>query len=193
MSSPAPQGEGICPALPPSTGALPSQRGARKTPSHSLCPGYKSGLRTPVQRRFSLQLAHCSNSVSHSNKLYFPLILFQVWKFSSKPRPDHDRTQTAGSSGAGGGAGDSCPQFPSCRATHCPRPQAHGERLLCAGIQGPGCRDDLTRLMSCASHGDRQASRTRTAILILQPGCPGADGEPALSPMTRAPLPPSRG
>ena len=43
--------------------------------SHSLCPRYKSELRTPVQRRFSLELAHCSNSVSHSNKLYFPLIL----------------------------------------------------------------------------------------------------------------------
>ena len=180
-----------CPS-PPSTGAWSDQQGTHKTPSHSLYPGYKSGLRTPVHR-FSLQLAHCSNSVSHSNKLYFPLILFHVWKFFSNPRLDHNRTQTAGSSGAGGGAGDSCAQFPSCRATHCPRPQAHGERLLCAGIQGPGCRDDLTRLMSCASRGDRQASRTRTAILILQAGCPGSDGEPALSPLTRAPLPPSRG
>ena len=43
--------------------------------SHSLYPGYKSGLRTPVQRQFSLELARCSNSVSHSNELYFPLIL----------------------------------------------------------------------------------------------------------------------
>ena len=59
-------------------------------PSHSLYPEYKSGLRTPVQRRFSLELARCSNSVSHSNKLHFPLILSHVWKFFSNPRPDHD-------------------------------------------------------------------------------------------------------
>ena len=39
--------------------------------SHSLYPGYKSGLRTPVQCRFSLELACCSNSVSHSNILIF--------------------------------------------------------------------------------------------------------------------------
>ena len=52
--------------------------------------GYKSGLRTPVQHRFSLELAHCSNSVSHSNKLYFPLILSHVWKFFSNPHPDHN-------------------------------------------------------------------------------------------------------
>ena len=41
--------------------------------SHSLYPEYKSGLRTPVQHQFSLELARCSNSVSHSNKFYFPL------------------------------------------------------------------------------------------------------------------------
>jgi len=65
--------------------------------SHSLYPDCKSGLkkkksgvRTPVQCRFSLELAHCSNSVSHSNKLYFPLILSHVWKFFSNPHPDHD-------------------------------------------------------------------------------------------------------
>ena len=52
--------------------------------SHSLYPGYKSAVRTPVQRRFSLELAHCSNSVSHSNKLYFPLIMSHVWKFFSR-------------------------------------------------------------------------------------------------------------
>ena len=46
-----------------------------KTPIPLLYPGYKSGLRTPVQRQFSLELARCSNSVSHSNELYFPLIL----------------------------------------------------------------------------------------------------------------------
>ena len=31
--------------------------------SHSLCPGYKSGLRTLVQCQFSLELAHWSNSL----------------------------------------------------------------------------------------------------------------------------------
>ena len=29
--------------------------------------------------------------VSHSNNLYFPLILSHVWKFFSNPCPDHDR------------------------------------------------------------------------------------------------------
>ena len=58
--------------------------------SHSLYPGYKSGLRTPVQRQLCLELAHCSNSVSHSNKLYFPLILSHVWKFFSNPHLDYD-------------------------------------------------------------------------------------------------------
>ena len=58
--------------------------------SHSLYPGYKSGLRTPVQRQFSLELAYCSNSVSPSNNLYFPLILSHVWKFFSNPCPDHN-------------------------------------------------------------------------------------------------------
>ena len=59
--------------------------------SHSLYPGYKSGLKTPVQCWFSLELARCSNSVSHSNKLYFPLILSYVWKFFSHPHLDHDK------------------------------------------------------------------------------------------------------
>ena len=58
--------------------------------SRSLYPGYKSGLRTPVQYQFSLELVHCSNSVSHSNKLYFPLILSYVWKFFSNSHLDHD-------------------------------------------------------------------------------------------------------
>ena len=58
--------------------------------SHSLYPRYKSGLRTPVQRRFSLELAYCSNSVSPSNNLYFRLILSHVWKFFSNPCPDHN-------------------------------------------------------------------------------------------------------
>ena len=59
-------------------------------PSHSLYSGYKSGLRTPIQHWISLELAHCSNSVSHSNKLYSPLILLPVWKFFSNPDMDHD-------------------------------------------------------------------------------------------------------
>jgi len=58
--------------------------------SHSWYPGYKSGLRTPVQCRFSPELACCSNSISHSNKLYFPLILSHVWKFFSNPCMDHN-------------------------------------------------------------------------------------------------------
>ena len=32
-----------------------------------------------------------TNSISHLNKLYFPLILSHVRKFFSNPRPDHDR------------------------------------------------------------------------------------------------------
>ena len=58
--------------------------------SRSLFPGYKSVLRIPVQRRFSLELARCSNSVSHSHKLYFPFILSHVWKFFSNLPLDHD-------------------------------------------------------------------------------------------------------
>ena len=57
---------------------------------HSLYPGYNSGLEYSVQCQFSLELARCSNSISHSNKLYFPLILSHVWKFFSNPHPDHD-------------------------------------------------------------------------------------------------------
>ena len=58
--------------------------------SHSLYAGYKSGLRTPVQHGFSLELARCSNSISQSNKLYFPLILSHVWKFFSIPSPNNN-------------------------------------------------------------------------------------------------------
>ena len=58
--------------------------------SHYWYPGYKSGLRTLVQHWFSLELAHCSNNVYHSNKLYFPLILSYVWKFFSNSGTDHD-------------------------------------------------------------------------------------------------------
>ena len=59
----------------------------------------KSGLKTPIQRQFSLELARCSNSISHSNKLYFPpfpLFLSHVWKFFSNPHPDHDKYQKLG-------------------------------------------------------------------------------------------------
>ena len=61
--------------------------------SRSLYPGYKGGLRTPVQHRFSLELACCSNSVSHSSKLYSLLILPHVWKFFCKPHTDYDSLQ----------------------------------------------------------------------------------------------------
>ena len=58
--------------------------------SHSLCPGFKGVLRTALQHRFFLELARCSNGVSHSNKLYFPLILSHVWKFFSNLCSHHD-------------------------------------------------------------------------------------------------------
>ena len=65
-------------------------KGSTRPLSHCLYPGYKSGLRTPVQCWFSLELAHRSNSVSRSNKLYFPLILSHIWKFFSNLHLDHD-------------------------------------------------------------------------------------------------------
>ena len=68
----------------------PISKWATRPQSHSLYPGYKSGLRTPVQRQFSLELARCSNSVSHSNKLYFLLILSHVWKFFANPFTDYN-------------------------------------------------------------------------------------------------------
>ena len=64
----------------------------RKTPIPLLYPGYKKGLRTPIQHQFSLEQARCSNSISHSNKLYFSLTRSHVWKFFSNPCPDHDTT-----------------------------------------------------------------------------------------------------
>ena len=81
----------LCPTLPPPSihGSSNQQMTARPW-SHSLYPGYKSGLKTPIQHQFSLELAHCSNSVSHFNKLYFPPILSHVWKFFSNLRPDHN-------------------------------------------------------------------------------------------------------
>ena len=48
------------------------------------------GIKTPVQCQFSLELACCSNSISHSDKLYFPLILSHVWKFFSNLCSHHD-------------------------------------------------------------------------------------------------------
>ena len=68
----------------------PTSKWPTRPLSHSLYPGYKSGLRAPLQRQFSLELARCSNSISHSNKLYFPLILSHVWKFFSNPHLDYD-------------------------------------------------------------------------------------------------------
>ena len=83
--------EGICLTLPPpSIRASSNQQMTRKTPIPLLVPGYKSGLKTPVQCLFSLELARCSNSISHSNKLYSPLILPHFWKFFSNPHLVHD-------------------------------------------------------------------------------------------------------
>ena len=59
--------------------------------SHSWYPGYKNRLRARVQCRLSLELARCSDRVSHVNTLYFPLILSHVWKFFSNPCLDHDK------------------------------------------------------------------------------------------------------
>ena len=55
---------------PPRTPASLNQQTTCRTPSRLLYPGYKNGLRTHVQCWFSLELAHCSNRVSHSNTLY---------------------------------------------------------------------------------------------------------------------------
>ena len=60
-------------------------------PYHTPCTLAMSGLRTPVQHLFAFVLACSSNSVPHSNKLYFPLILSQVWKFFSNTTPDHKK------------------------------------------------------------------------------------------------------
>ena len=74
----------------PSTCVSSNQQMTTRPLPHSLYPGSKSGLRTPVQCQF-FELACCSNSVSCSNKLYFPLILSHVWKSFSNSPPDHDR------------------------------------------------------------------------------------------------------
>ena len=79
-----------CSSPPLSIPASSNQQMARQTPSCSLYYGCKSGLRTPVQRRFSLELARCSNSISHSNKLYLSFVLSHIWKFFSNPCADHD-------------------------------------------------------------------------------------------------------
>ena len=71
----------------------PISKWCAKPLSHYLYPGYKSGLRTPVERLFSLELACCSNSISHSNNLYFPLILSKVWKLFSNPHTDSNKLQ----------------------------------------------------------------------------------------------------
>ena len=61
-----------------------------------MYPEYKSELRTPIRGWFSLELAQCSNSISHSNKLYFPLK-----KKKKKGNPGLDEAQ-AGIKIAGG-------------------------------------------------------------------------------------------
>ena len=63
----------------------PISKWPARPPSRSSYPGYKSGLRTPVQLWFSLELACCSNSVSHSDKLDPSFILSPIWKFFFNP------------------------------------------------------------------------------------------------------------
>ena len=72
---------------PPSISASSNQQMTHKTPTPLLYPGYKSGLRTSVQHWLSLELARCSNSVSHSNILHFPLM-------SGNSLPTHTQTIT---------------------------------------------------------------------------------------------------
>ena len=75
----------------PSICASSNQKMTLKRPlSHSLYPGYKSGLRTLVQCWFSLEGARCSNSIFHSNKFNFPFIPSHIWKFFSNPHADHN-------------------------------------------------------------------------------------------------------
>ena len=89
-----PDGGGIRSTLAPSSmHASSSQQWPARPLCHSLYPGYKSGLRTPVQRRFCLELARCSDSVSHSNKLHLPLTLSLVWKCFSNLHPDQNGGQ----------------------------------------------------------------------------------------------------
>ena len=81
----------LFPPPPTSICASSNQQMTCKRPlSHSLYPGYKSGLRTPVQSLFSLEGTRCSNSISHSNKLYLSFVLSHIWKFFSNPCADHD-------------------------------------------------------------------------------------------------------
>ena len=57
----------------------------------SLSWGYKNWLLAYEKHLFSLELAHCSNCISHSNELYSPLIVSCVWKFFPNLCTDHDR------------------------------------------------------------------------------------------------------
>ena len=51
---------------------------------------YKNWFLAGKRSLFFHKLTCCSNNVSHSNKLYPPLILPHVWKFFSNPHTDHD-------------------------------------------------------------------------------------------------------
>ena len=59
----------------------------------SLSWDYKNWLQACKNTWLSCELARCSNSVSHSGKLYSPLILSHVWKFFSNLCMDHERPQ----------------------------------------------------------------------------------------------------
>ena len=75
---------------PPSILSSSNKQMTCKIPIPLLVPWVESGLRTSIQCWFSLELPYCSNSIFHSNKLYFPLILPHVWKFFSNLRIDND-------------------------------------------------------------------------------------------------------
>ena len=50
----------------------------------------KNWLLTNRRGQLSIGPAYCFISVSHSNKLYSPLLLPHIWKFFPNPCPDHD-------------------------------------------------------------------------------------------------------
>ena len=53
-------------------------------------PGIKIDQGPPFNCWLTLEPTHCFNSVSHSNKVYFSLILSCVGKFFSNPQSDHN-------------------------------------------------------------------------------------------------------
>ena len=68
---------------------VPHQSPNATLPVGILSWGYKNWLLGLKRGRLSFELAHRSSSISHSNKLYFPLVLLHVWKFFSSPCTDY--------------------------------------------------------------------------------------------------------